>query len=57
HGVARDVVENSVLTETGWFNQAVLQKAVADHKAGLVDHGRLLWQLVMLEKSLKRLFA
>jgi asparagine synthase (glutamine-hydrolysing) len=57
HGVARDVVENSILTETGWFNQAVLQKAVADHKAGLVDHGRMLWQLVMLEKSLKRLFA
>jgi asparagine synthase (glutamine-hydrolysing) len=55
--VARDAIEGSILTETGWFNAGMLQKALADHKAGLADHGRLLWQIVMLEKSLKRLFG
>ena len=29
----------------------------ADHKAGRAEHGRTLWQLVMLEKSLARLFG
>jgi asparagine synthase (glutamine-hydrolysing) len=56
-GVAREVVEGSILTESGWFNKDAMQKAVADHKAGLADHGRMIWQLVMLEKSVKRLFG
>jgi asparagine synthase (glutamine-hydrolysing) len=29
----------------------------AEHKAGIAEHGRLLWQLVMLDKSLGRLFG
>ena len=36
---------------------AIIAKAARDHKAGLADNGRLLWQLVMLEKSVKRLFG
>ena len=28
-----------------------------DHRAGLSDHGRTLWQLLMLETSLQRLFG
>jgi asparagine synthase (glutamine-hydrolysing) len=56
-GIAHDMAENSILTETGWFNKAAMQKAVADHKAGTADHGRMIWQLVMLEKSVKRLFG
>ena len=36
---------------------ALIAKAARDHKAGLADNGRLLWQLVMLEKSVKRLFG
>jgi asparagine synthase (glutamine-hydrolysing) len=30
---------------------------LTDHKSGIADHGRMLWQVVMLEKSLKRLFG
>jgi asparagine synthase (glutamine-hydrolysing) len=56
-GVARDAIEGSILTETGWFNTKILQKALTDHKSGIADHGRMLWQVVMLEKSLKRLFG
>jgi len=47
----------STLMETGWFNPDFVAKAARDHKAGLADNGRLLWQLVMLEKSLNRLFS
>jgi asparagine synthase (glutamine-hydrolysing) len=56
-GVARDAIEGSILTETGWFNTKMLQNALTDHKSGIADHGRMLWQVVMLEKSLKRLFG
>ncbi len=47
----------STLMETGWFDPGFVAKAARDHKAGLADNGRLLWQLVMLEKSLNRLFS
>jgi asparagine synthase (glutamine-hydrolysing) len=35
----------------------MLGKIAADHKSGLADHGRLLWQVLMLDKALTRLFA
>jgi asparagine synthase (glutamine-hydrolysing) len=56
-GDAEDVATKSRLAESGWFNTDVLAKAARDHKAGLADHGRMLWQMVMLEKSLNRLFG
>jgi asparagine synthase (glutamine-hydrolysing) len=56
-GQARDVIENSRLSESGWFDTAQLSKMAADHRAGVADHGRLLWQLVMLDKSLGRVFG
>ncbi len=56
-GQAEDVATKSLLSETGWFNRDALAAAVADHKSGLADNGRLLWQLVMLDKSLARLFG
>ncbi|MBA3896202.1 MAG: amidotransferase 1, exosortase A system-associated [Sphingomonadaceae bacterium] len=46
-----------VLAETGWFDRATLAALPAQHKSGRRDHGRLLWQLVMLERSMKRLFG
>ena len=52
-----DLATSSTLAETGWFDSATIAKAARDHKAGLADNGRLLWQLVMLEKSVKRLFG
>ncbi len=54
---AADLASSSILAETGWFNADAIAKAARDHKAGLADNGRLLWQLVMLEKSVKRLFG
>ena len=55
--VANDLITKSRLAESGWFDMAALGKMAADHKAGISDHGRLLWQLVMLERSLGRLFG
>jgi asparagine synthase (glutamine-hydrolysing) len=55
-GDAEDAVTRSKLSESGWFDRAALQKAYADHRSGVADNGRLLWQLVMLDKSLSNLF-
>lgn len=40
-----------------WFERAAVETLVADHRAGRADHGRTLWQLMMLERSLSRLFG
>ncbi len=51
------LMTKSLLAESGWFKMDVLSKLAADHRSGLGEYGRLLWQLVMLEKSLTRLFG
>jgi len=56
-GEAEAVATTSALAQSGWFDGALMEKAVADHKAGRADHGRLLWQLLILDKSLTRLFG
>ena len=43
------------LADTGWFDHAMLSRVAEDHIAGRRDHGRLLWQLAMLEKALNNL--
>jgi asparagine synthase (glutamine-hydrolysing) len=45
------------LNETGWFAPGLLEGIVSAHASGKSDHGRLLWQLVMFEKSMARLFG
>ena len=45
-----------VLAETGWFNMTALDRIATDHREGRADYGRTLWQFVMLERSLSRLF-
>jgi asparagine synthase (glutamine-hydrolysing) len=40
-----------------WFDLHAIERIVADHRAGRAEHGRTLWQLVMLERSAARLFA
>lgn len=47
----------SALAETGWFDSNVLEGVVRNHKSGLSDHGRLLWQLLMLDRSLSQVFG
>jgi asparagine synthase (glutamine-hydrolysing) len=56
-GVAEALITKSRLADSGWFDMPVLAKLAAEHKAGIGEHGRLLWQLVMLDKSLSRLFG
>ncbi|MBX3565040.1 MAG: amidotransferase 1, exosortase A system-associated [Sphingomonas sp.] len=48
---------SKLLASTGWFDLSVVEKLAADHKSGRAEHGRTLWQLLMLERSLARLFA
>ncbi len=54
-GRAEALATSSAAVETGWFDMDFLKRAVADHRAGRVEHGRLLWQLLMLDQSLSRL--
>jgi asparagine synthase (glutamine-hydrolysing) len=56
-GEAAAVARGSALTELGWFDEKAIAGIAARHKSGKADHGRLLWQLVMLERSLQRLFG
>ena len=48
--------QSRVLKATGWFDLETVGRLSADHRAGRADHGRTLWQLMMLERSLVHLF-
>jgi asparagine synthase (glutamine-hydrolysing) len=54
---AAGLAHSKQLAATGWFDTAMIGKLVADHKASRVEHGRTLWQLLVLERSLARLFG
>jgi asparagine synthase (glutamine-hydrolysing) len=54
---ARRIATASSLVETGWFEARALDGVVTEHQSGRFDHGRLLWQLMMLDRSLSRLFG
>ena len=54
---AAAIAHGSALAETGWFDAAAIVRLADAHRSGRSDHGRLLWQLLMLEKSLQRLFG
>jgi asparagine synthase (glutamine-hydrolysing) len=56
-GEAEALMAKSRLAESGWFKMDILAKCAADHRSGVSEYGRLLWQLVMLEKSLGRIFG
>jgi asparagine synthase (glutamine-hydrolysing) len=49
--------QSKLLASTGWFDLGTIEKLAADHRSGRAEHGRTLWQLLMLERSLKRLFG
>lgn len=53
---AARLAHSGLLRETGWFDLAELEGLAADHRSGRAEHGRTLWQMLMLERSLKRLF-
>ncbi|MDE2041755.1 MAG: asparagine synthetase B, partial [Alphaproteobacteria bacterium] len=54
---ARALTNRSRLADSGWFRMDVLGAMIADHSQGLADHGRLIWQMLMLEKALGRVFG
>jgi asparagine synthase (glutamine-hydrolysing) len=47
----------SALAELGWFDEAAIARIAKEHRSGRAEHGRLLWQLLMLDRSLQRLFG
>jgi asparagine synthase (glutamine-hydrolysing) len=53
-GRAEELATRSAAVETGWFDAAFVRRVVSDHRSGRADHGRLLWQLLMLDQSLRR---
>ena len=53
---AAALMQRSRIADSGWFDMDRLRKMAAHHQHGTSDHGRLLWQLVMLEKALVRIF-
>lgn len=54
---ARAISQSSALARTGWFDSRALAGIADAHISGASDHGRVLWQLLMLDRSLSRLFA
>ena len=46
---------SAALARTGWFDGRRLKDLAGAHIAGRADHSRLLWQLLMLNRSLARL--
>ena len=56
-GSARSIADGSALSRTGWFDPRSIRSAADNHVAGRADNSRLLWQLLMLEKSLASLNA
>jgi asparagine synthase (glutamine-hydrolysing) len=54
---AASIARSPALAELGWFDEAAIGRFAAAHRSGKADHGRLLWQLLMLDKSLQKLFG
>ena len=54
---AEAIARSPAFAELGWFDAEAIDRLAAAHVSGRAEHGRLLWQLVMLEKSLQRVFA
>jgi asparagine synthase (glutamine-hydrolysing) len=54
---AAALARSRTLADTGWFDLDALGALADAHRAGRADHGRTLWQFVMLERSLKRMFG
>ncbi|RZF66505.1 amidotransferase 1, exosortase A system-associated [Sphingomonas populi] len=54
---AAALARSRTLIGSGWFDPRAIETIAADHRAGRADHGRTLWQLVMLERSMARLFG
>ncbi len=54
---AAGLARSRTLGDTGWFAMPEIARLAEDHRTGRAEHGRTLWQLLMLERSVKRLFG
>ncbi|TKD50922.1 XrtA/PEP-CTERM system amidotransferase [Sphingomonas baiyangensis] len=54
-GEAQALTRSSRLAQ--WFEPRALAALADDHRLGRAEHGRTLWQLLMLEKSVARIFG
>ncbi len=52
---ARGIGSSAALARTGWFDGRRLASLAEAHISGRSDHSRLLWQLLMLDRSLTRM--
>lgn len=52
---ALGIAGSGVLADTGWFSASHLKYLANQHISGRSDHSRLLWQLIMLDRSLRNL--
>jgi asparagine synthase (glutamine-hydrolysing) len=56
-GEAAGLATSPALAELGWLDEKAIARLAADHLSGRAEHGRTLWQLLMLDRSLQRLFG
>ncbi|MEO1167591.1 MAG: XrtA/PEP-CTERM system amidotransferase [Pseudomonadota bacterium] len=54
---ADGLVSSTALAETEWFDRQAIKRVVTAHRSGKEEHGRLIWQLMMLDRSLRRVFG
>ncbi|MEE9433605.1 MAG: XrtA/PEP-CTERM system amidotransferase [Sphingorhabdus sp.] len=54
---ARGLSKRPALAQMDLFDAAAVDRIAEDHIAGRAEHGRLLWQLLMLDKSVSRIFG
>ena len=40
-----------------WFDRRAIEALALDHRGGRAEHGRTLWQLLMLDRAARRLFG
>jgi asparagine synthase (glutamine-hydrolysing) len=56
-GEAAALARSRALAELGWLDLAAVGRIAEAHRSGRAEHGRLLWQLTMLERALQGLFG
>ncbi|ABC63455.1 XrtA/PEP-CTERM system amidotransferase [Erythrobacter litoralis] len=52
---ARAIATSATIADTGWFSTSRLKRLTENHISGSADHSRLLWQLLMLDRSIGNL--
>ena len=50
------LVSSTTLAATEWFDRQAIKRTVAAHRSGKEEHSRTIWQLMMLDRSLRRVF-